>query len=61
MEINKGPDWRSAQWVAAAAGFVVSAAISYVLVSHYGVDRRWAVVVIAAGLCVPPFVVGKKR
>ena len=61
MEINKGPNWRSSQWLAAAMGFLVSAATAYVLVAQYGVDRRWAVVLVAIGLCVPPFVVGRSR
>ena len=58
MEINKGPDWTAAQWVAGAAGFFVSAGLAHLLVSQGYAARDWAVIVIAVGLGAPPAIAG---
>jgi hypothetical protein len=65
LEINKGPDWTAAQWVAGATGFFVSAGIAHLLVSQGYATRNWAVILIIIGLGAPPAIVGwldaKKR
>ncbi len=58
VEINKGPDWTAAQWVAGAAGFFASAGVSHLLVSQGYAARNWAVIVIVVGLGAPPAIVG---
>jgi hypothetical protein len=60
MQVNKGPDWRSSQWLAAAIGFFVSLGIAFVLVSQGTIERHWAVMLVALGLCLPPFIVGRR-
>lgn len=54
LPINKGPDFTPSQWMAAASGFVVSAGAAHVL----ALSRNWGAVLVVAGFCVPPAVVG---
>jgi hypothetical protein len=61
LPINKGPDWNASQYTAAAVGFFGSAAVSQVLVYYHLIPRNIAVVVIAAGLVIPPFIVGWRQ
>ncbi|MBR0896380.1 hypothetical protein JQ616_15580 [Bradyrhizobium tropiciagri] len=56
--INKGPGWNTSQYTAAAAGFFAGASASQVLLYYHLVPRNFAIVVVVAGLGVPPFIVG---
>ena len=54
LTINKGPDFTPSQWAAAAMGLLASGGAAHVI----ELCRNWSVVLIAAGLCVPPAIVG---
>jgi hypothetical protein len=58
LEINKGPDWTPAQWIAGAAGFFASAAVAHFLAVQGYVSRNWAVAMVVAGVGVPTAVIG---
>jgi hypothetical protein len=54
LPINRGPDFTPSQWIAAAIGFFVSVGAAHVL----ALTRNWAIVLIVAGFCAPPAIVG---
>jgi hypothetical protein len=58
LPINKGPDWNASQYTAAAAGFFAGAGVAQVLLYYHLIARNLAVVVVVAGLAVPPAIVG---
>lgn len=54
LPINKGPDFTPSQWIAAAIGLLATAGAAHVLT----LSRNWSAVLILAGLCVPPVIIG---
>jgi hypothetical protein len=58
LPINKGPGWNTSQYTAAAVGFFASAGAAQVLLYYNFIPRNLAIVVVVAGLGVPPFIVG---
>jgi hypothetical protein len=58
LPINKGPGWNTSQYTAAAAGFFSGAGAAQVLLYYDLIPRNLAIVVVGAGLGLPPFIVG---
>ncbi|WP_143278945.1 hypothetical protein [Bradyrhizobium sp. C9] len=54
LPIDKEKDFASSQWVAAAAGFVISAGMA----GLSDLTRVWAVVLVVAGFAGPPAIMG---
>jgi hypothetical protein len=61
LPINKGPDFIPSQWIAAVAGLFVSFGVTHVLTEQGYLARNWAMVLVAAGFCVPPVIIGWLR
>ncbi|QPF94097.1 hypothetical protein [Bradyrhizobium commune] len=58
LPINKGLDLTPAQWIAAWAGFFLSAGLAHVLVALGYLSRNWAIIPVIIGFGAPPAIVG---
>ncbi|MBB4368647.1 hypothetical protein GGD63_001426 [Bradyrhizobium sp. cir1] len=58
LQINKGLDFTPAQWIAALAGFVLSAGLAQILVLQGYLTRNWAIIPVIIGFGLPPAIVG---
>ncbi len=57
LPINKGPDWNSSQYTAAAVGSFAGCVATQVLLYYHLIPRNLAVVLVAAAMSVPPAIV----
>ncbi|MBU6457126.1 MAG: hypothetical protein KGQ48_06250, partial [Bradyrhizobium sp.] len=51
-------DFTPSQWVAAMAGFFVSAGAAHILVAQGYLPRNWAMILVVVGFGAPPAIVG---
>jgi hypothetical protein len=58
LPIRKGLDFTPSQWIAAFAGFFLSAALAHILVGQGYLPRNWAVILVIIGFGAPPGIVG---